>query len=157
MAAAAKAGWSPEWVLAADCAVPELIEWAGRKAADGAISLTYLPLADDTRDARVAKHRELLARYGGNLKPSVYTIYGQAVAELVVESLKRAGPELTRAGLLQAVESLDNWNDERRALAPIVNVAAHDHQALHAVRAVAVKDGHWVAGGDWISVPALQP
>jgi ABC-type branched-subunit amino acid transport system substrate-binding protein len=157
MAAAAKAGWSPEWVLAADCAVPELVEWAGRRAAEGAVSLTYLPLADDSRDPRVARHRELLAKYAGNLKPSVYTITGQAVAELVVESLKRAGPEPSRASLLQAVESLDNWNDDRRALAPVVNVTAHDHQALHAARAVTVKDGRWVAGGDWISVPALQP
>jgi ABC-type branched-subunit amino acid transport system substrate-binding protein len=157
ISAAAKAGWSPEWVLAADCAVPELIDWAGRRAADGAVSLAYLPLADDQRDLRVAKHRELLARYGSNLKPSAYTIYGQAVAELVVESLKRAGPEPTVATLMQAVESLDNWNDDRRALAPVVNVAPRDHQALHAARAVTVKDGHWVAGGDWISAPALQP
>jgi hypothetical protein len=157
MSAAAKAGWSPDWVLAADCAVPELIDWAGRRAAEGAWSLSYLPLFDDARDPRVARHRDLLARRGGGLKPSPYTIQGQAIAELVVETLRRAGPDPTRSGLMQAVESLDNWNDERRALAPIVNVSPRDHQALHAARAVVVRDGRWVAGGDWFSVPPLQP
>ena len=157
IAASARAGWNPRILLSSEAVVPELFAWAGRKDAEGAISLSYLPLADDARDNRVAKHREILAKYGSGLRADALTLSGQAVAELTVEALRRAGPLPTRASLLHAAEGLNNWNDEGKALAPMVGLSALDHQALHAARMVTARDGKWVAGGDWLSAPPLEP
>jgi ABC-type branched-subunit amino acid transport system substrate-binding protein len=154
-AAAQKQGWSPRLLLANVCADPDVLSGGARRALEGAISLAYLPEPDDARDPRVARHRELLAKYAPGLKPSGLTIAGQAVAELAVEALRRAGPEPSRPALLKAAESLDNWNDEGRALAPTVTLSPTDHQALHAARMVVAKDGRWVPGGNWLTAPPL--
>jgi ABC-type branched-subunit amino acid transport system substrate-binding protein len=155
--AAAKAGWTPRYLLASDAAVPELFGWAGRRELEGALSLAWLPSAQDMRDARIARHREILARYAPGLKADALTVAGQAAAELTVEALRRAGPALTRDGLVKAVESLRNWNDDGKALVPMVSLSAQDHQALHSARVLTARDGRWVTSGDWLAVPALEP
>jgi ABC-type branched-subunit amino acid transport system substrate-binding protein len=157
LAAANKAGWSPPVLLASAAAVPELIERAGRGNAEGAVSLTYLPLADDARDDRVARHRDLLKTYAPGLAADAMTLTGQAVAELTVEAVRRAGATPTRASLMKAAESLENWNGNGQVLAPMVALSAQDHQALHGARRVTVRNGRWVAGGDWLLAPPLDP
>jgi ABC-type branched-subunit amino acid transport system substrate-binding protein len=153
IAAARARGWAPQFLLPSVCAGGELFAWAGRGNVEGAISLGYLPLGDDPRNPLVARHRELLARYAPELKAHPLTIAGQAIAELTVEALRRAGDPPTRAALLEAVESLDNWNDEGRALVPAVTLSAQDHQALHAARMLVAREGHWVAVGEWLVAP----
>lgn len=44
-----------------------------------------------------------------NQIPNAYAIAGMIAAEVFVEGVKRAGPDLTREGLVTALETLDNW------------------------------------------------
>jgi branched-chain amino acid transport system substrate-binding protein len=44
-----------------------------------------------------------------NQIPNAYAIAGMIAAEVFVEGVKRAGPDLTREKLVEALETLDNW------------------------------------------------
>ncbi|MCZ6552443.1 MAG: ABC transporter substrate-binding protein [SAR324 cluster bacterium] len=151
--AAAKLGWRPVYLLPSVCAEPGIFRRAGRRNLEGAVSLTVLPAADDGRDARVARHRELLKQYAAGLTPSAITLHGQAIAELTVEVLRRAGPALTREGVLRAAESLRGWNAKGQALVHRATLGPEDHEPLNAVRVVVAKNGKWRPRRKWMELP----
>ena len=56
----------------------------------------------------MALYRSILKRFAPTAKPTdVYHWYGMTVAWTMVDTLTRAGKNLTRAGLLKAARSLD--------------------------------------------------
>ena len=69
---------------------------------------TYV--AQQTENAGIQRHLEILDASGiGREKASVLTLYAQYVAELMVETLKRAEEPLTRDSLIAAAESLQDF------------------------------------------------
>lgn len=76
---------------------------------EGLITLGYLPLPDDLGNPGIVAHRELLKKYALGQEPTTFTVTGQAAAELMVETLKRAGKNLTRPRLIEAAESIKGW------------------------------------------------
>jgi branched-chain amino acid transport system substrate-binding protein len=69
-----------------------------------------LMTAVDTMDKpAVKKANEILAKYYPNTKPGYYPYLGMAGAMIVVEAANRAGKDLTRAGLISALESLGRF------------------------------------------------
>ena len=153
MRAAAKLDWRPAYLLPSLCAEPGIFRRAGRRNLEGAVSLTVLPAADDGKDARVLRHRELLKQYGEGLSPSAITLHGQAIAELTVEVLRRAGPSLTREGVLRAAESLRGWNAKGQALIHGASLGPKDHEPLNAVRVVVARNGKWRPQRKWMKLP----
>ena len=81
------------------------------RATEGAISMGYLK--DPTspmwaKDPGVRLYRQIMRRYLPRSKPSdVYHFYGMAVAHSMAHALRKAGRNLTRAGLLRAATRLD--------------------------------------------------
>jgi branched-chain amino acid transport system substrate-binding protein len=64
-----------------------------------------------------------------------FTEAGVAGAEILVEGLRRAGKNPTRAGLIKALETLHNWNG---SLAPSLTYTATSHageQGVYMTRA----------------------
>ena len=60
------------------------------------------------KDPAVALYRSILKKHAPSAKPTdVYNWYGMTVAWTMVETLKKAGRNLTRASLLKAARSLD--------------------------------------------------
>ena len=60
------------------------------------------------KDPAVALYKSILERFAPSAKwTDVYNWYGMTVAWTMVDTLKRAGKNLTRAGLLRAARSLD--------------------------------------------------
>jgi ABC-type branched-subunit amino acid transport system substrate-binding protein len=80
---------------------------AGFVALDGMISTEYLlsPIEDESDDV-MQEHRRLMQSYKGP-QVSTLSVYGQALAETVVEALNRSCESLNRAGLMAAVESMN--------------------------------------------------
>lgn len=76
-----------------------------------------------------------------NQTPGTHSRIGYAAAQLVVEGLKKAGPDLTRAGFIAALESLEDWTG---GLLPPISYNADDHRGLTALALQRVIDGHWV-------------
>jgi branched-chain amino acid transport system substrate-binding protein len=77
----------------------------------GALSIAFLKNPNDpiwAKDKAVALYRTIMRRYAPSGKPTdVYNWYGMTVAWTMVETLRKAGKNLTRAGLLKAAQSLD--------------------------------------------------
>ncbi len=152
IAIARRKGWRPVYFVTTLASVPELIRRAGRRAAEGVIGLTFLPLPEDEKDPRVGRHREILARHAPDISVSRLTLYGQALAELTVEVLRRAGPSPTRVGVIKAAESLKGWNGQGRALVREVTLSARNHLPLKALRTVLVRRGRWIPGKTWVDI-----
>jgi branched-chain amino acid transport system substrate-binding protein len=81
------------------------------KETNGALSFAFVkdPTSPAWRkDPAVALYKRILKRYdpGGRVN-DVYNWYGMTVAWTMVDTLRRAGKNLTRASLLRAARSLD--------------------------------------------------
>jgi hypothetical protein len=75
--------------------------------------------------------------YGGPA-PSNFTIYGQLVGELAVEALSRTCDNLTREGLMDAVESIQGWHTDLLLDEVNITISDTDHIALQTGRMLQV-------------------
>lgn len=112
--AANRLGWKPRLYIASVSIEPGIMGIARLNAPDltrGAISIAFLKNPNDpiwARDPAVALYRTIMRRHNPAGRPAdVYNWYGMAVAWTMVETLRKAGRNLTRAGLLRAARSLD--------------------------------------------------
>lgn len=86
----------------------------GAAYVNGIISIAYAKDPQDPKwenDPAMKQYRAIIAKYGGGLNandPQVY--YGVAKAETFVEVLYKAGKNLTRAGLMKALLSMNYPN-----------------------------------------------
>jgi ABC-type branched-subunit amino acid transport system substrate-binding protein len=141
--AADRLGWKPDAVFMqysnADLDFfggvrPELIE--------GMITLEAFKLADMTDDPAVARHYEIMRDYGGPT-PSNFTIFSQVLAEVAVDVLSRACDNLTRQGLMDAMESLRDWHSDLAPDGVNFTMTETDHRLVESARMmrVVLKDG----------------
>ena len=112
--AAHKLGWKPQLYIASISIEPGIMAIAVANAPEltrGARSIAFLKNPNDplwAKDATVALYRTIMRRHNPSGKPAdVYNWYGMAVAWTMVETIRKAGRNLTRAGLLRAARSLD--------------------------------------------------
>ncbi|HTW83934.1 MAG TPA: ABC transporter substrate-binding protein [Candidatus Sulfotelmatobacter sp.] len=120
MISAAKQGWHPLTYLNNVSNVVTYMRLvqkvAGPSAVNGIITTIYLK--DPGNDARYANdpgikfYKEIMAKYlpSGDPTDGNY-LYGVAIAYTMVDCLKRAGRDLTRAKLMDAVTHLDETNN----------------------------------------------
>ncbi len=115
---AAKLGWKPtEYVtsVSIDPAVMQIVHLnAGNQTGEGATSTAFLH--DPTNPTQtsapgVKLYRQIMKKYLPNEDwKAVAHIYGMMAAYAMVDSLKHAGKNLTRAGLLNAATHLNEVN-----------------------------------------------
>jgi branched-chain amino acid transport system substrate-binding protein len=86
----------------------------GAPYVNGIISVAYFKDPQDERwanDAAMKQYREIIAKYGSGANANdPQVMYGVAKAETFVQILYKAGQNLTRAGLMNAVLSLNSTN-----------------------------------------------
>lgn len=109
-----KLGWRPQLVIASVSIEPGIMAIARTNAPEltkGALSVAFLKNPNDpvwAKDPATALYGQILKKYAPSAKPTdVYNWYGMTVAWTMVETLKQAGPRLTRAGVLKAAQSLN--------------------------------------------------
>jgi branched-chain amino acid transport system substrate-binding protein len=109
-----KLGWKPLLYIASVSIEPGIMAIARLNAPGltrGALSIAFLKNPNDpiwTKDRAVSLYRTIMRKYDPSGKPSdVYNWYGMTVAWTMVETLRKAGTNLTRASLLRAAQSLD--------------------------------------------------
>ena len=112
--AAQKLGWRPRLYLASVSIEPSIMAIARANAPQltrGARAIAFVKNPNDPvwrRDPAVALYRSILKRFASGAKATdVYHWYGMTVAWTMVDTVRRAGRKLTRAGLLRAARSLD--------------------------------------------------
>ncbi len=121
----------------------------------GTISTNYLldPVADKDAPALV-EHKRILDTYSGGSVGNL-SVYAQSLAELVVETLKRAcdNGDMTRAGVLKAAESIKGFRSSVLLEGIEFNLGATDHFAIQALVPIEVQaDGVLKPLGETISV-----
>jgi branched-chain amino acid transport system substrate-binding protein len=112
--AAKKLGWKPQLYVASVSIEPGIMAIARLNAPDltrGALSIAFLKNQNDpiwAKDRAVKLYRGIMRKhYPSGRVSDVYNLYGMTVAWTMTETLRRAGRNLTRAGLLRAAQSLD--------------------------------------------------
>ncbi|MFW5836454.1 MAG: ABC transporter substrate-binding protein [Desulfovibrionaceae bacterium] len=89
---------------------------------------------------------DLLAKYYPEDKPNFVGLEGYINARVLVEGLRRAGPDLTRRGFVRAIESLENYR-----IGPGVSVSFSetDHQGMDRVYFTWLQNGRFRLLEDW--------
>jgi branched-chain amino acid transport system substrate-binding protein len=135
-------GWHPQWMLSYNNSDEMMFQFVSPQLLEGAISFQALKLAAWTDDPAVAEHYRIMREYGGPT-PSNFTVYAQTIAEVGVEALSRTCDNLTREGLMDALESIKDFHSDLFLDEVNVSFSDTDHTGLSTgrmLRAV-VEDG----------------
>lgn len=125
---AARAGFSPTWMVTSVGSDPDIIgALAGTK---GLLNDVYVPSwiepIQNTRNAYVRQMKVIADRAG--LPWNFYTYYGINTAYVLAQALDAAGPNLTRKGLVNALQS--NASKFRSAAVVPMRFSKTSHQGL---------------------------
>ena len=105
----------------------------------GTIGTNYLLDAiGDADDPAMVEHARIMGEFSG---PGVSTlsVYGQSLAETLVDILGRACDNLTRSGLQDAVESTQGFSSTLMYPGIEVNLGPEDHYAIQALQPVQIE------------------
>ena len=109
---ATKIGWKPTTFINNVSASPLFMSLAQKSGANvqGDITATYVYDTINNPNTATAKlYKSILAKYDAGADPNdSLNIYGVANAWTFVNALKAAGPNLTRQGLMNALENMKN-------------------------------------------------
>jgi ABC-type branched-subunit amino acid transport system substrate-binding protein len=138
---AAKLKFAPQWVVSnvgSDVeTLRNLLKDATEPLLEGVLSDLYMALPNDTSNAWVSLFRKINdefnkgATYDGNVQ------YGMAMAYTTVQALKAAGKNLTRGGLVEAVEK---GGFEGPGMVPF-RFSEDDHSGYGGVRMAKISKG----------------
>ncbi len=98
-------GWKPLFITVSFVGTDDLIHQAGNDA-EGTVVTQVVPPYYLTDLKTVALYRRTLEKYMPNARPNFVSLEGFVDAMVMVEGLKKAGKELTREGLIRAIESI---------------------------------------------------
>jgi len=103
--AAGRASYKPNWILGSVGADVGSINPATVPLIAGATSMSFLPSVVDPKDEYVELFKDVNTKYNRNAKFNSWTLIGMNTAFLTVQALQAAGKNLTRKGLLAAIDN----------------------------------------------------
>jgi len=124
-----------------------LSDWLDQKVSERVRVLTAYPLKIETEHPGQILHNLILREYAPNLALNRWTLYGHAVAELMVEVLNRTGRSLSRQKAVSAAESITKWQGK---LLPPVYLDSRNHLALTTFRVSRITYGRVSHLSGWI-------
>jgi len=105
---AQRLGWKPKMVGHNTMADPVVLDLVGPEPLEG-VYVNLMTAVSTMDKPAVKKANELLAKYYPNTKPGYYPYLGMAGGIIIVEAMKRAGNDLTRAKLIASLEGLGHF------------------------------------------------
>jgi branched-chain amino acid transport system substrate-binding protein len=134
--------WHPQFLASYVNSDPILFQFVPPEQAEGLISFNAFKLPDNTDDPAIAQHYQIMQDYGGPT-PGVFTIFAQLISEVMVEALSRTCDDLTREGLMDAVESITDYHSDLLLEGVTVTLSDTDHWTLQSgpMEHVVVEDG----------------
>ena len=147
-------GWKPLFLTVSFVGTDELISEAGQDA-EGVVITQVVPPYYMTEFKSVALYRRALGKYFSSEQPNFVSLEGFVDAMVLVEGLKRAGKDLTREGLIHAIESI---HDHDLGLGPQLklNYSAKEHKGFDHVLPTVVRGGRAVPFTDWSTAAPKQ-
>jgi branched-chain amino acid transport system substrate-binding protein len=126
-------GWHPQWVISYTSSDEIMFQFVSPELLDGAVTFNAFNLASMKDIPAIARHWELMKDYGGP-QPTNFSVYAQLLGEVAVEALSRTCDNLTREGLMDAVESIQDWHSDLLLDGVNVSFSQTDHTALQTGR-----------------------
>ncbi|NPC98016.1 ABC transporter substrate-binding protein [Nocardioides sp. zg-DK7169] len=147
---ALKLGYDPAWFYSNVGSDPGLVgallsqisEGAvqgGTNALDGVLTTEYIPGVDAPDDPWVQLWQKVWDEHGEKGELTNYRVYGMSHAYAFVQALQEAGEDLTREGLVEALES-DSQDLVGPQLAPF-RFSADSHMGISGMRVVELQGG----------------
>jgi branched-chain amino acid transport system substrate-binding protein len=150
-------GWHPRVYVTSVSISPDIMKIArvasSRKQVEGSISIAFVK--DPTsrqwvKDRTVRLYKSILQRFLPSAKADdVFNYYGMAVAYTMVDTVRKAGRNPTRASVLRAATHLNETNP---FLLPGVRIqtSPSDYYPMDKVKLARYKDGHWQFFGNLV-------
>jgi branched-chain amino acid transport system substrate-binding protein len=153
--AADQMGWDVQIFIGYVNSDPMMFSYASPESMEGVITLQGNKLFDWTDDPAVAEHYRIMSEYG-DMAPGNFTIEGQVAGEITVAALRAACDNLTRQGLLDAVNSIKDFQSDLALPGITMTFSPTDHLAVEAMRGLVATvtpegKGKWEYFGDLIS------
>ena len=141
------AGWNPLYVTVSFVGTEAYIKAMG-KDGEGAVITQVVPPYTRTDLPSVALYLKTLKKYFPEAQPNFVSLEGFVDAMVLTEGLKRAGRDLTREKLIDAIESI---KDLDIGLGPQLklNYGPRDHKGFDTVYYTVVRDGQAIVFSDW--------
>lgn len=144
----AKIGYAPKLLSSFTLADPIMFQLAG-EAWNGVTLTAFFPVPGT--DAKVDAMLETLVKTNPQLRASPFNaLAGVAFLEPFVEALRRTGPNVTKDGVVRALESLRNWNGE---VIRGVTFGPNRRQGINKIYVVRAEGGQYKKLTDWIEYP----
>lgn len=139
--------WKPLFLTVSFVGTDDLIQEAGTDA-EGMVVTQVVPPYYLTDYKTVALYRRALAKYYPSAQPNFVSLEGFVDAMVLVDGMKKAGKELTREGLIRAIESL---HDEDMGLGAKLklNYSSKEHKGFDSVIPTVIRGGRAVPFTDW--------
>lgn len=149
--AADKIGWRPQVYVNSVSVDPFVMEIArtntGNRTTRNAITSAFLKEPTDpaiARDPGVRLYKQIMRRYVGASKiKEVAHIYGMAAAYTMVDTLRKAGRNLTRQGLLRAATHLDERDNPFLVRGIFVRTSPISYFPIVRTRLLRYENGRW--------------
>ncbi|HTC42965.1 MAG TPA: ABC transporter substrate-binding protein [Candidatus Acidoferrales bacterium] len=140
-------GWKPLFLTVSFVGTDELLQDAGTDA-EGMVITQVVPPYYLTDMKTVAMYRRALQKYSPNARPNFVSLEGFVDAMVLAEGLKRAGKDLTREGLIHAIEGM---HDVDMGLGPELKLSysARSHKGFDHVIPTVIRGGRAVPFTDW--------
>jgi branched-chain amino acid transport system substrate-binding protein len=143
-------GFAPKWLVSyvnspsalareigGGTAAEQLVK--GFEELNGTVSTAYLRSAiDEAETPPLLEHRRIMETYGGPVV-STLSVYGQSLAEAVLETLARACETINRQTVRQAAESLQGFSSPLMLERIEINLGPQDHYAIQTLQVVEIQ------------------
>jgi hypothetical protein len=150
-------GWHPQVYVTSVSISPDIMKISrvatSRKQVEGSVSIAFVkdPTAKGwAKDRTVRLYKSIMQRFLPSAKSDdVFNYYGMAVAYTMVDTLRKAGRNLTRAGVLKAATHLNEVNP---FLLPGVRIqtSPSDYYPMDKVKLARYKNDHWQFFGNLV-------
>ncbi len=127
---AAAANFKPQWIASFILADMPLMYDITKGAWEGVIFGFFGSNIYTMENPRLDDYKAALEKYQEGVRWGIFSYSGFAYAEPFVEALKRAGRDVTRESLIEALESMNNWTG---GTVGEISFSAEDHQALRSM------------------------
>jgi len=154
-----KLGWHPNTFVTSVSIDPFVMNVArlntGGRATNGAISLAFLKDPTDpklAKDSGVRLYRSILRRHARDANPAqVAHFYGMSTAFTMIDALRHAGRNLTRASLLRAATHLDERNNPFLRKGVTVRTTPRDYYPIDRVQLLRYRKTRWAPIGPLVA------
>lgn len=141
-------GWKPQFLGMTASVNQSMLKLAGDAGEYGkGYKALYACNMSDENKAGPIEFRAVMKEYAPDVAPDEITFQAYGAAKLMCEGLRRAGKDLTREGLVKALETLKDFSN---GVNPPCTYGPDYRVGASAARMVKVSGGKFVALSDWI-------